>query len=124
MQRKKIFLIDDSTTMRKMIKKAVSVFENEFLEASNGLEGLKILKTEFRNTGVILLDWNMPEMTGIEFLAAIQTMPSYKEIPIVMLTTEAEKENVVQALQYGVKNYILKPFTNEQLVEKIKPFIG
>ena len=115
----KILSIDDSLTMRKMLKKIVEEMNFELLEASNGLNGIEVLKVEAENISLILLDWNMPGMNGIEFLQTIRPLVKYQSIPIIMVTTEAEKENVIKALQYGVKNYILKPFTNEELTLKI-----
>lgn len=116
---KKILSIDDSATMRNIIKKPVEALGYEFLEASNGMNGLQVLSNEADNVCLILLDWNMPGMDGMEFLQKIKANIRYQSIPIIMVTTEAEKENVIKALQNGVKNYILKPFKNEELTQKI-----
>ena len=118
--KKKILSIDDSATMRMMLRKTVEELGYEFLEASEGNKGLQVLSNQAENIYLILLDWNMPGMNGLEFLQKVKTNIQYQSIPIIMVTTEAEKENVIKALQYGVKNYILKPFTNEELTQKIK----
>jgi two-component system, chemotaxis family, chemotaxis protein CheY len=117
--RKKILSIDDSLTMRKMLRKPVEELGYEFLEASEGINGLQVLSNEAENVCLILLDWNMPRMNGLEFLQKVKTNSLYRSIPIIMVTTEAEKESVIKALQHGVNNYILKPFTNEELIQKI-----
>lgn len=117
--RNKILSIDDSSTMRKILKKAVEEIGYTLVEATDGQNGLEVLAKELDNLCLILLDWNMPGMNGLEFLQKIKSNVSFTQIPIIMVTTEAEKENVIKALQNGVKNYILKPFTNEELTQKI-----
>ncbi len=116
----KILSIDDSLTMRSMLRKTIEEMGYEFLEASDGSSGLEVLSKEVDNVGLILLDWNMPGMNGLEFLQAVKANIRFQSVPIIMVTTEAEKGNVIKALQNGVKNYILKPFTNEELTLKIK----
>jgi two-component system, chemotaxis family, chemotaxis protein CheY len=117
---KKILSIDDSTTMRMMLRKTVEELGFLFIEATDGAKGLQVLEREAENISLILLDWNMPGMNGLEFLQQVKKTIQYQSIPIIMVTTEAEKENVIKALQYGIKNYILKPFTTDELVQKIK----
>lgn len=117
--RKKILSIDDSVMMRKIIKSPVEALGYELLEASEGTNGLQVLSKEAENIALILLDWNMPGMNGLEFLQTVKKNVLYHSIPIIMVTTEAEKENIVKAVQQGVNNYILKPFTNEELTKKI-----
>lgn len=116
----KILSIDDSLTMRSMLRKTIEEMGYEFLEASDGQNGLEVLSKEVDNIGLILLDWNMPGMNGLEFLQAVKANIRFQSVPIIMVTTEAEKGNVIKALQNGVKNYILKPFTNEELTLKTK----
>jgi two-component system, chemotaxis family, chemotaxis protein CheY len=117
--RKKILSVDDSATMRKILKKPVEALGYDFLEATDGANGMQVLNSEFENIYLILLDWNMPVMNGLEFLQKVRANTMYRSIPIIMVTTEAEKENVIKALQNGANNYILKPFTNEELTQKI-----
>lgn len=121
---KMILSIDDSSTTRKMMKKPVEALGFELLEATDGQNGLDVLSKHVNDVSLILLDWNMPGMNGIEFLEQVNLKVQYKTIPIIMVTTEAEKANVVRALKFGIKNYILKPFTNEELVLKINQCLG
>lgn len=122
--KKKILSVDDSAIIRKIIKNRVELLNFEFLEASDGNEALAILAKEYREICLILLDWNMPGMNGIDFLKkAKEPGSSFKNIPILMVTTESEKASIVQAIQLGVANYLLKPFTPEELTKKIKACI-
>lgn len=117
--RTKILSVDDSLTMRKIIRGHVEALGYELLEATDGANGLQVLSNEALNICLILLDWNMPGMNGLEFLEKVKKNVLYHSIPIIMVTTEAEKESIVKAVQLGVNNYILKPFTNEELTKKI-----
>jgi len=119
-----VLSIDDSSTTRKIIKKSLASLGYEFLEATDGANGLEVLSRHYEDVCIILLDWNMPGMNGIEFLEAINAKTIFRSIPIIMVTTEAEKANVVKALKLGVKNYILKPFTDEELILKVKQCLG
>jgi len=119
-----VLSIDDSSTTRKIIKKSLASLGYEFLEATDGANGLEVLNRHYEEVCIILLDWNMPGMNGIEFLEAINAKTIFRSIPIIMVTTEAEKANVVKALKLGVKNYILKPFTDEELILKVKQCLG
>lgn len=122
--KKKILSVDDSAIIRKIIKNRVEFLNFEFLEASDGNEALAILAREHKEICLILLDWNMPGMNGIDFLKKVKEPgSSYKDIPIIMVTTESEKASIVQAIQLGVANYLLKPFTSEELTKKIKACI-
>ncbi len=119
MDRMKILSVDDSTTIRKIIRSSVEILNYDLLEASGGNEALDILAKERENIKLILLDLNMPGMSGFELLKAIKKDSLYKDIPVMMVTTEGEKENIVKAVQAGVANYLLKPFTSEELTKKI-----
>ncbi len=115
----KILVLDDFMTMRKIVKNSLNQigFEN-IDEAEDGAKGLT--KIQLNGYGLIVSDWNMPKMTGMELLKAIRNSNgSYKDIPFLMVTAEAEKESVVQAIQAGVSNYIIKPFTAEALEAKL-----
>lgn len=115
----KILSVDDSSTMRKIVKKGVEALNYECLEAADGNEALSVLAREFDNIKLILLDWNMPGMNGIDFLRTIKKDSLYRAIPVIMVTTEGQKESIIKAVQAGAANYILKPFSEDELTKKI-----
>lgn len=115
----KILSADDSLIMRKIISGAVAMLGYEILEAKNGSEALAQLKTHKDDIGLILLDWNMPVMDGYETLVQIRSDEQYKNIPVLMVTTESEKKNVIKAIQAGANNYLAKPFEKEDLAKKM-----
>jgi two-component system chemotaxis response regulator CheY len=114
----KILVVDDMSTMRRIVKNIMKQlgFVN-VEEAENGREALEKLRAE--SFGFIISDWNMPVMTGIDLLRAIRADDKLKAIPVLMVTAEAQKQNLVEAIQAGVSNYIVKPFTAEVLQEKM-----
>jgi two-component system chemotaxis response regulator CheY len=114
----KILVVDDMSTMRRIVKNIMKQlgFAN-VEEAENGQEALAKLRAE--TFGFIISDWNMPVMTGIDLLRAVRSDDKLKAIPLLMVTAEAQKENLVEAIQAGVSNYIVKPFTAEVLQEKM-----
>jgi two-component system chemotaxis response regulator CheY len=120
----KVLSVDDSGVMRRIIGRTVDVLGYGFLEASNGLEGLDILAKHHEEIALIILDVNMPEMDGFEFLERIKANPVYKPIPVMMLTTESERGKIIQAIKAGAVNYICKPFTPEDLTVKITDSLG
>jgi two-component system, chemotaxis family, chemotaxis protein CheY len=117
----KILIVDDSSTMRRIIINTLSrIGYADVLEAENGKVGLD--KLNQGGVEMIITDWNMPEMDGLEFVNNVRgTNPS---IPILMVTTNAAKEDIVAALQAGVNNYVVKPFTPDTLKEKIESLLG
>lgn len=114
----KIMVVDDMSTMRRIVKNILKQlgFSN-IEEAENGQEALTKLKTE--RYGFVVSDWNMPIMSGIDLLRAIRADTDLKAIPVLMVTAEAQKQNIIEAVQAGVSNYVVKPFTAEALQEKI-----
>lgn len=120
----KILFADDSPVIKKIIKRAIEAADYELIEASDGKEALAILSKEAGDVRLILSDWNMPVMNGFDFLKAVKSNNSYKHIPVIMLTTEAEKGNINKAIQAGAANYMLKPFNTEDLVKKVLQCIG
>jgi two-component system chemotaxis response regulator CheY len=120
----KVLSVDDSGVMRRIIGRTVDVLGYGFLEASNGLEGLEVLARNHDDIALIILDVNMPEMDGFEFLAKIKANPDFKAIPVMMLTTESERGKIIQAIRAGAVNYICKPFTPEDLTVKITDSLG
>nr|MBI3614269.1 chemotaxis response regulator CheY [Nitrospirota bacterium] len=114
----KIMVVDDMSTMRRIVKNVLKQlgFTN-VEEAENGKEALEKLKSDA--FGFVVSDWNMPVMTGIDMLRAIRADEALKQIPVLMVTAEAQKENIIEAVQAGVSNYIVKPFTAEALQDKM-----
>ena len=120
----KVLSVDDSGVMRRIIGRTVDVLGYGFLEAANGREGLEVLAKNHADIALIILDVNMPEMDGFEFLALINANPDYQSIPVMMLTTESERGKIIQAIKAGAVNYICKPFTPEDLTVKITDSLG
>jgi two-component system, chemotaxis family, chemotaxis protein CheY len=114
----KILVVDDMSTMRRIVKNIMKQlgFAN-VEEAENGQDALD--KLHAGSFGFVISDWNMPVMTGIQLLRSIRADDKLKTIPVLMVTAEAQKENLVEAIQAGVSNYIVKPFTAEVLQEKM-----
>ncbi len=114
----KVLLVDDFSTMRRIIKNLLKeVGFTDIDEAENGNTALEKLKGG--DFDFVISDWNMPVMTGIDLLRAVRADGSLKDMPFLMVTAEAKQENIVEALQAGVSNYIVKPFTSKTLQEKI-----
>jgi len=120
----KVLSVDDSGVMRRIIGRTVDVLGYGFLEAANGREGLEVLARHHDDIALIILDVNMPEMDGFEFLSLIKANPDYQSIPVMMLTTESERGKIIQAIKAGAVNYICKPFTPEDLTVKITDSLG
>ena len=114
----KILVVDDMSTMRRIVKNILKQlgFAN-MEEAENGQEALQKLRAD--TFGFVVSDWNMPVMPGIEMLRAIRADEKLKHIPVLMVAAEAQKENLIEAIQAGVNNYVGKPFTPETMQEKI-----
>ena len=113
-----IITVDDSSTMRRIIKNTLQKLGFEtILEAGNGVVALEVMSKN--KVDMIVTDWNMPEMDGLTFVKAVRAKDEYKDLPILMITTEAAKEDILTALRSGVNNYVVKPFTPETLQEKV-----
>ena len=119
----KILVVDDFATMRRILKGNLRQlgFSN-ILEAEDGRLALEELKKN--KVDLIISDWNMPNMTGLELLKAVRGDESLKQIPFVMVTAEGQKDNVMEAAKAGVSNYVVKPFTPDTLEEKLKKVLG
>jgi two-component system, chemotaxis family, chemotaxis protein CheY len=118
-------IVDDSSVMRKIVERALRQAGLELsavLEAGSGIEGLDVLKT--MPVDPVLSDINMPAMDGLEFLRQIQSQNLAPGVPVVMITTESSEEHVKQAIQAGAKRYIRKPFTAEQVKERVLPLVN
>jgi len=113
-----VLIVDDFATMRRILKNILrQIGFTNILEADNGKAALAELKKE--QFDLILCDWNMPEMSGLELLENLKSDDGLKDIPFVMVTAEAKKENILEAVKAGVNSYIVKPFTAETISEKL-----
>jgi two-component system chemotaxis response regulator CheY len=113
-----VLVVDDFATMRRIIKNVLKQigFAN-ILEADDGTTALAVLKKN--EVDLIISDWNMPKMTGLDLLKNVRGEESTKNIPFLMVTAEAQKDNVLEAVQAGVSNYVVKPFTADAIKEKL-----
>jgi two-component system chemotaxis response regulator CheY len=116
---KTVLVVDDSRIMRNIVKNTFSELKIpcQFLEAGNGVEALKKLQSQEVN--LVLLDWNMPELSGIDFLKQVRAIEKYKKLPIIMVTSESAKYNVIEALKNGATDYIVKPVNEKMFIEKL-----
>ena len=118
-------IVDDSSVMRKIVERALRQAGLDPMvvhEASSGVEGLEVLKT--KHVDLILSDINMPSMDGLEFLRQIRAQQLAPGVPVVMITTESSEEHVKAAIQAGARGYIRKPFTAEQVKERVLPLVS
>ena len=114
----RFLIVDDSSTMRRIIINTLNKLGfHDTAEAANGREGIERLAAA--SVDVIITDWNMPEMSGIEFLRQVRAEERTRDLPVLMVTTNAAKDDIVEALRAGVSNYVVKPFTTDTLKEKI-----
>jgi len=116
---KTVLVVDDSRIMRNIVKNTFNELKIpcQFLEAENGAKAFNLLETN--KVSIVFLDWNMPEMDGMSFLRKVRSMPDYKDLPIIMVTSESAKYNVVEALQCGATDYIVKPVQERVFKEKV-----
>jgi two-component system chemotaxis response regulator CheY len=113
----KFLVVDDSVTMRRIILNALQrIGYTDAVEAADGQEALAKFDASI---SFVITDWNMPVMSGLEFARAVRAMPRGQSVPILMVTTRGAREDIVTAVEAGVNNYILKPFTPSVLKEKI-----
>ena len=115
----RFLVVDDSSTMRRIIINTLGKLGyTDCREAGNGREGLDALKAN--PADIVITDWNMPEMSGVEFTRAIRADDATRAVPILMVTTNAAEGDIVEALKAGVSNYLVKPFTPATIKEKIE----
>lgn len=113
-------VIDDSRAMRMILKKTLlGLGVTEVREAGDGKQGLDSLSNEGR-PDVVLVDWNMPVMNGLDFIKQTRSQPTYGDLKILMVTTESEMESVVTALEAGANEYLMKPFTSQMVQDKLQ----
>ncbi|MBF0228411.1 MAG: chemotaxis response regulator CheY [Desulfamplus sp.] len=118
----KVLIVDDFATMRRILKNILKQigFKN-LLEADDGTTAMEAL--EKNDIDLVISDWNMPKMTGLELLKWVRANKRYAKTPFLMVTAEAQKQNVIEAVQAGVSNYVVKPFTAEAISEKLKKIL-
>ena len=112
-----ILSVDDSKMVRMLVAKAFKKFDCRVLEAANGLEGMAIAAQE--KPDVILLDFTMPVMDGMEMLEMLRNTEGLKEVPVVMLTAERSRDMVVEFAKKGVRDYLMKPFKEQDIIEHV-----
>ena len=113
-------VIDDSTAMRRILCRIVGQFGFEVCEAGNGREALDVLAASDPVPELALIDWNMPQMNGLEFIQAVRKDPRYMRLTLLMVTTESEQSQIVRALAAGAHEYLIKPFTADAVAEKLE----
>ena len=114
----KVLTVDDSKTIRMIVKKAFKDYDCDMFEAENGVEGLATAAKE--KPDLIVLDITMPVMNGIEMLTKLKEEDDLKDIPVIMLTAESGKDNVMQIVKMGVKDYMVKPFKGQDLIDRVE----
>ncbi|MHC5057194.1 MAG: response regulator [Planctomycetota bacterium] len=118
----KILVVDDSRTMRKIVRNALEGMgysPSSVVEASDGVDAIQKIREHRLKIDIILADWNMPNMDGLALLKQLQSVDELKRIPVIMVTGEAQRDRVVEAIKHGARNYIVKPFTPETLRQKV-----
>ena len=117
-----VLIVDDFLTMRRIVRKILRDLDfQNIIEAEDGSAALDVLKTT--KVDLIVSDWNMPRMTGLELLKEVRGNDNFKDTPFLMVTAEAQKENIVEAVKARVSNYIVKPFTAATLEEKLAKIV-
>jgi len=116
----KALVVDDSRTIRIIIRRILIDLGYEVCEAANGIEALKVLATEKTAVKLVLADWNMPEMNGLELVKSLRQNREFDSLKILMVTTETEMGQMASALGAGADEYVMKPFTKDILMEKLE----
>ena len=114
-----VLVVDDSKTIRSILRAYLTKWGFEVTEAVNGADALARLK-QMPHADLVLVDWNMPEMDGLSFLRAVRADPGYDALPLMMVTTNCELDQVSKALDAGANEYIMKPFTGDMIKEKLE----
>lgn len=116
----KAMVVDDSKAVRMIVSRILKELGFEVCEASNGREALEALEAHKMGITLVLTDWNMPEVNGLEFLQQLRQRPEFSSLVVVMVTTETELDQMSVALEAGANEYIMKPFTKDILLEKLE----
>jgi two-component system, chemotaxis family, chemotaxis protein CheY len=115
----RVLVVDDSRAIRRIIGDIMKQIGFEVSEAGNGVEALQRLDEE-DTPDIVLIDWNMPEMNGLELIKAIRANPNFSDLPLMMVTTETEMERMALAFMAGVNEYVMKPFDKATIVDKLQ----
>ncbi len=116
----KAMVVDDSRAMRRILARNMQEAGFEVCEAANGSDALARLRASPDEISLVLVDWNMPEMNGLEFVKQVRADPAFSRTRLMMVTTETEMERLVAALEAGADEYVMKPFTKEILFDKLR----
>mgnify|MGYP003565529072 CR=1 FL=1 len=120
----KMLIVDDSVMIRKVVKTAVEKIGFLPVEAKNGKEAMEMIEKDHSDIALVLLDWNMPVIDGYSVLKSIKQSEKFSHIPVLMVTTEVDRKRIIQAVEAGATNYLMKPFSQEDLIEKMQNCIG
>lgn len=116
----KALVVDDSKAIRMILGKTLRELGYEVREAANGKDALAVMQAENNSVSLVLADWNMPEMNGLELLKRLRQDPDLASLVVVMVTTETELQHMTAALEAGANEYVMKPFTKDILVNKLQ----
>lgn len=115
----RVLIVDDSRAIRRIIGEIMKQLNFEVSEAGNGIEALLRLE-ELGAPDLVLVDWNMPQMNGLDFIKAVRANPAYSDLPLMMVTTETEMERMALAFMAGVNEYVMKPFDKATILDKLQ----
>jgi two-component system chemotaxis response regulator CheY len=113
-------VVDDSRAIRTILSKTLRDLGFEVREAGNGIEALEVIQAEKTGVTLILIDWNMPEMNGLDLLKRLRQNPEFSSLVVVMVTAETEVDRIAEALEAGANEYVMKPFTKDIIVGKLQ----
>jgi two-component system chemotaxis response regulator CheY len=116
----KALVVDDSRAMRLILSKALTGWGFDVAQAPDGKQALETMDREGGSIQLVLVDWNMPELSGLEFVQRVRARPVFKDVRLVMVTTETEMEQMARALEAGADEYVMKPFTKEAVQDKLR----
>ncbi len=116
----KLIVADDSRMVRGIVARVIDAMGYEAIQAANGREALMALETDGKDVKLVLLDWNMPILNGLDVIKKMRSDDRFKKIPVLMVSTESEEERIKEALTAGAQGYVTKPFTPDQLEEAIR----
>lgn len=116
----KAMVIDDSRAIRMILAKTLSELGYEVCQAANGREALRALNASAEPVKLILVDWNMPEMNGLDFIKQVRSEERYRDVKLMMVTTETQVEQIMAAIEAGANEYVMKPFTREIIEDKLR----